>query len=95
LNSALLAALQKQSCHFLDEQRHAAGPLTHPVDYVLGQRMARRDLVHHARDAGAIEGAQRNQTVVRAQTPRRAELRTSRSQQKQRRFAATFGERAQ
>ena len=48
LNAALLAALEKQARHLLDEQRHAAGPLAHPLDHFLGQRMARRNLAHHA-----------------------------------------------
>jgi hypothetical protein len=36
LNAALLASLQKQPCHLLDEQRHAAGSLAHPLNHVLG-----------------------------------------------------------
>ena len=95
LNAALLTALEKQARHLLDEQRHAAGALADPLDHFLGERMAGRDLADHARDAGAIERGQRNQAMVRAQAPRRPELRTSRSQEEQRRLRATVGERAQ
>jgi hypothetical protein len=35
LNAALLAALEQQSRHLLDEQRHAAGPLADAVDQLL------------------------------------------------------------
>ena len=57
--------------------------------------MAGRDLADHARDVGTIQRGQRNQAVVRAQAPRRAELGTCRSQQEQRRLRPTLGERAQ
>ncbi len=58
LHAALLAALQQEARHLLDEQRHAAGALAHAFDHFLGERMARRDLADHARDAGAIERGQ-------------------------------------
>ena len=95
MNAALLAALKKQARHLLNEQRHAAGALADPLDQLLGQRMTRRNLANHARDPSAIEGTERNHAVMRAQAPGRAKLRTSRSQQEQRRLRATFGERAQ
>ena len=60
LNTALLAAFNKQARDFLYEQRHAAGPLAHAFDHLLGERMARRNFAHHARDAGAIKGAERD-----------------------------------
>ena len=55
LNTALLAALKKQARHLLNEQRHAARALVDPLDQLLGERMAGRDLADHARDAGAIQ----------------------------------------
>ena len=57
LNTALLAALQQQARHLLNEQRHAAGPLVDPLDQLLGECMAGRDLADHARDAGPIQWA--------------------------------------
>ena len=92
MNAALLAALNQQARHLLDEQRHAAGALAHPLDQLFGQRMARRNFADHARDAGAIQRGQRDQAVVRAQAPRRAELRTGRSQHEQRRLRTAVGE---
>ena len=56
--------------------------------------MAGRDLADHARDAGAIQRGERNQTVVRAQAPGWAELRPSRSQEEQWRLRAAVGQRA-
>jgi hypothetical protein len=57
--------------------------------------VARRDPFHHARDAGAIERAERNHDVMRAQAPWRPELRASRSQEEQGRLRATIGKGAQ
>ena len=56
--------------------------------------MTGRDFADHACDAGPIQWGQRNQAVVRAQAPRRTELRTGRSQQEQRRLRAAGGESA-
>jgi hypothetical protein len=64
--NALIPALEKQAGHFLDEQRHAAGPLVYALNYLLGERMVGRDLTDHARDPGAIQRGESNQTVVRA-----------------------------
>ncbi len=60
LNAALLASLQKQPRHLLDEQRDAAGPLAHPLDHVFGEGMLGRDLANHARDASTIQRGQRD-----------------------------------
>ena len=57
--------------------------------------MAGGDLTDHARDASAIQRGESNQTVVRAQAPRRAELRTGRGQQEQWRMRAAIGQRTQ
>ena len=57
--------------------------------------MTRRDLADHARDTGKIQRGQRNQAVVRAQAPGRAELGTGRSQQEQRRLGAPVSQRPQ
>jgi hypothetical protein len=86
LNAALLAAFNKQARGFLNEKRHTAGPLVDPLNQLFGQCMAGRDFADHARDAGSIQRGQRNQAVVRAQAPRRTELRTGCSQQEQRRL---------
>ena len=73
LHASLFAALHEQARYLLNEQRHAAGPLVHPLNQLLGKCMAGRDLADHARDAGPIQWGQRNQAVVRAQAPRRTE----------------------
>jgi hypothetical protein len=95
LNSALLPALEQQARHLFDKQRHAAGPFVDPLNQFLGQRVTGRDLADHARDAGKIQRGQRNQAVVRAQAPGRAELGTGGRQQEQRRLRAAVSERPQ
>ena len=92
--AALRATLHQQPGHFLNKQRHAAGALVDPLDQLFGQCMAGRDFADHARDAGTIQRGQRDQAVVRAQAPRRTELRTGRSQHEQRRLRAAVGEGA-
>ena len=74
MNATLLASFNKQARDLLYEQRHAASPLAHAFDHFLGQRMTRGNLTHHARDPGAIEGAERDHAVMRAQVPGRAKL---------------------
>ena len=48
---------------------------------------------HHLRDIGAIEGAKRDDAVVRAQAPGRPELRPRGREDEQRRLSAPLGER--
>ena len=73
--------------------RHRA--LAGPLDHFLGERMAGRDLADHACDAPArSSGREKSNCGEKAQTPRRAELRASRSQEEQRGLRATVGERA-
>jgi hypothetical protein len=81
LNAALLSAFTQQARHFLDKQRHAAGPLAHPLDHVFGEGMLGRDLADHLRDPGAIQRSERDYVVMRAQAPRRAEFGAGRGQQ--------------
>ena len=50
--------------------------------------MARGNLIHHARDSGAVEGRERNHAVMRAQAPRRAKLETGRGDDEQPRSAS-------
>ena len=94
LRAALFAALQQEARHLLDEQRHAAGALAHPFDHVPRQRMAGRESRDHLRDLRAIERRQRDDAVVRAHAPRRAELRPRGRDDQQRRLRAALGERA-
>ena len=56
MNAALLASFNKQAGHFLNKQRHAAGPLVDPLDQLFGECMAGRDFADHARDAGRSRG---------------------------------------
>ena len=93
LRAALHAALQEQARHLLDEQRHAAGALVHPLDDVLGQRMTRREFADHARDLRAIERRERDHAMVRAHAPTRAELRPRRRDDEERRLGAALGQR--
>jgi len=75
LQAAGLAAFEQKARHFLNEQRHSAGALAHTLDHLVAQRVARGELADHLRDVGAVEGAERNDAVVRAQAPGRAEFR--------------------
>ena len=87
LRAALDAALQEQARHLLDEQRHAAGALVHPLDDVLGQRMTRGEFADHPCDLRAIERRERDHAMVRAHAPGRAELRPRRRDDEERRLA--------
>jgi hypothetical protein len=49
LNAALLTALQKEPCNFLDEQRYAPDALRYAFDHLLRQRVAGGKLLHHTR----------------------------------------------
>ena len=95
LNAASRAALEEQARHLLDEQRHAAGPLADAVDHVGGQGMARGDLAHHAPHLRAVERRERNDAVVRAQAPVRAEFRPGRHDDEKRRLGAALRQRPQ
>ena len=55
--------------------------------------MASGELADHLRDVGAIEGAERDDAVVRAQAPGRAEFRPRGREDEQRRLRAALGER--
>ena len=57
LRAAGFAALQQKARNLLDEQRHPAGAIAHPLDHLLGQRMASGEFADHLRDIGAIERA--------------------------------------
>jgi hypothetical protein len=92
LQAAGLAALDEKPRHLLDEQRHAPGALAHALDHLLAQRMASGELADHPRDVGAIEGAERDHAVMRAQAPRRAEFRPRRREDQHRRLRTTLGE---
>ena len=54
--------------------------------------MARGEFADHLRDFGAIEGAQRDDAVVRAQAPGRAEFRPRSRDDEERRLRAALGE---
>ena len=95
LHAASRAALEKQARHLLDEQRHAAGALADAVDHLGGQGMARGDLADHAPHLRAVERRKRNDAVVRAQAPGRAEFRPGRRDDEQRRLRAALGQRPQ
>jgi hypothetical protein len=68
--------------------------LAHPFDYLLGQRLARRNFADRARDLRAVEGRERDHTVVWAQAPGRAELSARRRDDEERRLGAALSERA-
>ena len=55
--------------------------------------MTRGELADHLRDVGAIEWAQRDDAVVRAQAPRRSELGPRGREDEHRRLRAALGER--
>ena len=75
LQAARFAALEQKARDLLDEQRHPAGALAHALDHLSAQRMASGEFADHQRDVGAIEGAERDDAVVRAQAPGRPEFR--------------------
>ena len=56
------------------------------------QRMASGEFADHKRDVGAIEGAERDDAVVRAQAPGRAELGPRGREDQHRRLRAALGE---
>ena len=58
LDAALLAALQQEPRHLLDEQRHAAGARGDIIHDLARQRMAGRKLRHHLPHLRAIERRQ-------------------------------------
>ena len=92
LEAAGLAALEQKSRDLLDEQRHPAGALAHALDHFLAERMAGGEFVDHLRDVGAIEGAQRDDDVMGAQAPGRAEFRPPCRDDEERRLRAALGE---
>ena len=92
LQAAVLAALEQEARDLLDEQRHPAGALAHALDHFSAQRMASSELADHVRDVGAIEGAERDHAVVRAQAPGRAEFRPRCREDEHRRLRAALGE---
>ena len=92
LQAAGLAALEQKPRDFLDEQRHPAGALAHALDHLLAQRMASGEFADHKRDVGAIEGAERDDAVVGAQAPGRAEFGPRGRENEQRRLRAALGE---
>jgi hypothetical protein len=89
---ATFAALEQKAGHLLDEQRHPAGALAHALNHLRAQRMASGEFSNHLSDVGAIEGAERNHAVVRAQAPRRTELRPRGREDEERRLSAALGE---
>jgi len=86
---------ERPLAHFLDKQRNAAGALIDPLDHLFGERVARRDFADHAFNGGTTQGGQRNQAVVRAQAPGRAELGTGRRKEQQWRLRTAVGKGAQ
>jgi len=95
VQAAGLASLEQEPRHFLDEQRHSAAPLAHALHHLSAQRMASGEFADHPRDVGAIEGAERNDTVVRAQAPGRAEFRSRGREDEKRRLRTSLGESLQ
>ena len=91
LHAARLAALEQKPRDLLDEQRHPAGALAHALDHLLAQRMASGELADHLRDVGAIEGAERDDAVMGAQAPGRAEFRPRGRDDEERRLRAALG----
>ena len=95
LRAALFAALQEQARDFLDEQRHAAGALAHPIDGFPRQCVALGEFADHLPHLGAIEQRERDRAVMRARAPRRVKFRARCRHDEQRRQRAAFGEAAQ
>jgi len=62
------------------------------LDHLLRKPVARGDFADHAHDLGAIEGAERDDAVVRAQAPWRAEFGPRGREDEQRRLRAALGE---
>ena len=87
VDAALLAALQEEPRHFLDEQRNAAGAGGDIVDHFTRQRVAGRKLGHHVAHLRAIERRQRDGAVMRTHAPGRPKLRPRRRHDEQRRRA--------
>ena len=55
LDAALFTALQKESCQFLDEQRHSACTLGHAFDHFNRERMLSRKPTDHVPHLMAVE----------------------------------------
>ena len=91
----LLAALQEEPRHLLDEQRHAAGARGDVLDHVPRQRVAGGKLRHHVAHLGAVERRERNGAVMRAHAPGRPKLGPGRRHDVERRQRAALGDAAQ
>jgi hypothetical protein len=92
VQAAGLASLEQKPRHLLDEQRHSAAPLAHALDHLSAQRMASGEFADHPRDVGAIEWAERNDSVVRARAPGRTELWPRGREDEKRRLRAALGQ---
>ena len=55
LDATLLAALQEEPSHFLNEKWHASGALGHTIDHFLRQRVAGGNLSNHVPHLLAVE----------------------------------------
>ena len=95
LCAALRVALEQEPRHLLDEQRDAARSLAHSIDHLVGERMPACDLPDHFSHLRAVERRERNNAVVRAQAPVRAEFRPGRRHDEKRRLGAALCERPQ
>jgi hypothetical protein len=90
----LLAALQKEPRHFLDEQRHATGALSYAIDHFLRRRVAGKFL-DHVSNLTTVERHQRNRAVMRTRALGGPEFWPGGDENEQRRQRTAFGDAAQ
>ena len=95
MGAALRVALEQESRHLLNEQRHAARSLAHSIDRLVGERVPASDLANHEAHLRAVERRERNDAVVRAPGPGRPEFRPRGGDDQQRGVRASLCERAQ
>jgi hypothetical protein len=93
--AALLAAIEQEPRHFLDEQRYAAGARGDVLHHVARQRVAGGQFRHHVAHLGAVERRERDRAVMRAHAPGRVELGPGRRHDQQRRQRTALGNAAQ
>ena len=95
LDAALLATLQQEPRHFLDEQRHAARALCHALDHFPRECVAGCKLANHLPYLLAVEWGESNHSVMRAHTPSWPKLGPSGDENEQWSQRPTFGYAAQ
>ena len=90
----MLAPLQNEPRHLLDEQGYAAGALGDAIDHFLRQRVPGGKLLDHASNLMTVERHQRNRAVMRTRAPGGPEFRPGRDENEQGSQRAAFGDAA-